>query len=182
MPRQNFGLRASGRIGDAALARRIAGGISGEVMFDAFSRGRYATDASHYQIEPIGVVVPRSTEDVRAVIDIARDEGVPVLARGGGTSQCGQTVAEAVVVEVQPFVLDEQHIPGVLGARREEDPFLAYLACHVGRHRPGPAAGPWRAFGHDVAHRGDVAVPPGLVGRVLEVRALEDLCGAGVEG
>jgi len=99
MPRDDFGLRPTGRIGDEKLAKRIGAAIGGKVMFDPFSRGRYATDASFYQIEPVGVVVPTSADDVRAVIDIARDEGMPVLPRGGGTSQCGQTVGEAIVVD-----------------------------------------------------------------------------------
>jgi len=88
------------RIGDSALARRLTREIEGEVLFDVFSRGRYSTDASIYQIEPIGVVVPRSEQDVTRVIQIAADEKVPVLPRGGGTSQCGQTVGEAIVVDV----------------------------------------------------------------------------------
>ena len=88
------------RIGDSALAARLRRELEGEVLFDAFSRGRYSTDASHYQIEPIGVVVPRADEDVRRAIQIAGDEGVPVLPRGGGTSQCGQTVGEALVLDV----------------------------------------------------------------------------------
>ena len=79
-------------IGDRQLAARLAAALAGEVLFDAFSRGRYATDASHYQIEPVGVVVPRSRDDVVRTIEIAGEIGVPVLPRGGGTSQCGQTV------------------------------------------------------------------------------------------
>ena len=85
---------------DSALARRLRRELEGEVLFDTFSRGRYSTDASIYQIEPIGVVVPRGPEDVVRTIQIARDAGVPVLPRGGGTSQCGQTVGEALVVDV----------------------------------------------------------------------------------
>lgn len=100
MSRDNYGLRATGRIGDEKLAKRIQAATGGDVLFDAFSRGRYATDASHYQIEPVGVVVPTNANEVQAVIDIARDEGLPVLPRGGGTSQCGQTVGEAIVVDV----------------------------------------------------------------------------------
>ena len=64
-----------------------------------FSRGRYATDASIYQIMPHGVVCPRSEEDIAATIDLAREEQTPVLARGGGTSQCGQTVNTALVID-----------------------------------------------------------------------------------
>ena len=88
------------RIGDPALAARLRREVEGEVLFDAFSRGRYSTDASIYQIEPLGVVVPRSKADIVRTIQIAADEGVPVLPRGGGTSQCGQTVAEAIVIDV----------------------------------------------------------------------------------
>ena len=73
--------------------------IRGEVLFDAFSRGRYSTDASIYQIEPLGVVIPRDRADAAAAIAIAREEGVPVLPRGAGTSQCGQTVARALVID-----------------------------------------------------------------------------------
>ncbi|HEX9490014.1 MAG TPA: FAD-binding protein, partial [Stellaceae bacterium] len=83
--------------GAAALAARLRQNLRGEVLFDAFSRGRYSTDASIYQIEPLGVVVPRDKEDVAAALAIAREEGVPVLPRGGGTSQCGQTVGRALV-------------------------------------------------------------------------------------
>src|SRR5229473_6829161 len=90
--------------GAAALAARLRQNLRGEVLFDAFSRGRYSTDASIYQIEPLGVVVPRDKDDVAAALAIAREEGVPVLPRGGGTSQCGQTVAEALVLDCSKFM------------------------------------------------------------------------------
>lgn len=82
-----------------ALAERLRREIKGEVLFDRFSRGRYSTDASIYQIEPVGVVVPKTDEDVKATLQIAREENVPVLARGGGTSQSGQTVGRALVID-----------------------------------------------------------------------------------
>jgi FAD/FMN-containing dehydrogenase/Fe-S oxidoreductase len=85
--------------GDPALAARLKREVKGDVLFDAASRGRYSTDASIYQIEPIGVVVPRTEEDALAAFRIAVDEGVPVLPRGGGTSQCGQTVGAALVID-----------------------------------------------------------------------------------
>lgn len=94
----------SARIGDSALAGRLNRELEGDVLFDAFSRGRYSTDASVYQIEPIGVVVPKSKSDIQIALDIARDEGIPVLPRGGGTSQCGQTVGEALVVDVSKHI------------------------------------------------------------------------------
>jgi FAD/FMN-containing dehydrogenase len=89
---------------DPRLKARLRRELEGEVMFDRFSRGRYATDASIYQIEPLGVVVPRGREDVATALQIAREEGVPVLPRGGGTSQCGQTVARALVLDCSKYM------------------------------------------------------------------------------
>ncbi len=89
----------NGPSSSSALAIRLRRELRGEVLFDPASRGRYATDASIYQIEPIGVVVPATTDDIMAALALAREEGVPVLARGGGTSQCGQTVNRALVVD-----------------------------------------------------------------------------------
>src|SRR5215475_15292213 len=87
------------RIGDPALAARLGEVMRGEVLFDAFTRGRYSTDASIYQIEPIGVALPRDAEDVVAAIALARQDGFPVIARGGGSSQNGQPLGEAVVLD-----------------------------------------------------------------------------------
>jgi FAD/FMN-containing dehydrogenase/Fe-S oxidoreductase len=81
------------------LAARLKREIAGEVLFDRASRGRYATDASIYQIEPIGVVVPQSEDDALRALQIAIDAGVPVLPRGAGSSQCGQTVGAALVID-----------------------------------------------------------------------------------
>ena len=81
------------------LKDRLAKAIQGDVLFDAFSRGRYATDASIYQIEPVGVVVPKTLDEVRIAAEIARDEGVTLLPRGGGTSQSGQTVGRSLVID-----------------------------------------------------------------------------------
>ncbi|MEQ9608712.1 MAG: FAD-linked oxidase C-terminal domain-containing protein [Kiloniellaceae bacterium] len=86
--------------GGGELARSLEKNVEGEVLFDLFSRGRYATDASIYQVVPLGVVVPKSWADVEATLAIAREAGVPVLPRGGGTSQCGQTVNRAVVIDL----------------------------------------------------------------------------------
>ncbi|MBL25187.1 MAG: FAD-binding oxidoreductase [Rhodospirillaceae bacterium] len=90
------------------MARRLGRALEGEVLFDAFSRGRYSTDASHYQIEPIGVVVPKSVADIEAAMEIAREENIPILPRGGGTSQSGQTIGEALVIDVS------KHLNGVI--------------------------------------------------------------------
>jgi FAD/FMN-containing dehydrogenase/Fe-S oxidoreductase len=81
------------------LASRLRRELRGEVLFDAFSRGRYSTDTSIYQIDPVGVVVPRDEADLAAAVAIAADAGVPVLARGAATSQSGQTVGAALVVD-----------------------------------------------------------------------------------
>ncbi|MDH4182462.1 MAG: FAD-binding oxidoreductase, partial [Betaproteobacteria bacterium] len=99
--------------GDNDLARRLRGAVQGEVRFDRASRGRYSTDASIYQIEPIGVLIPRSHDDVRAAFDICRELGVPMLARGGASSQCGQTVGAALVID------HSRHLHGVLAFDRE---------------------------------------------------------------
>jgi len=85
--------------GDAELARRLKSAVAGSVLFDAASRGRYATDASIYQVDPVGVLVPTSDADVAAAIDVCRDLRVPVLARGAGSSQCGQTVGAALIID-----------------------------------------------------------------------------------
>src|SRR5260370_6520806 len=92
------------RAGDRALAARLRKGLRGEVLFDAFSRGRYSTDASIYQIEPVGVVGPRDGDDVATALAIARDAGVSVLPRGGGTSQCGQTVGRSLVLDCSKYM------------------------------------------------------------------------------
>src|SRR5712671_3396880 len=86
-------------IGDPALASRLRKVLRGDVLFGAFDRGRYSTDASIYQIEPIGVALPKGLEDIEAAIAIAREEGFPVIARGGGSSQNGQTLGEALVMD-----------------------------------------------------------------------------------
>ncbi len=82
-----------------ALARRLRAETEGEVLFDIASRGRYATDASIYQIMPVGVLVPKTERDVTNAIAIARDLEVPILPRGAGTSQCGQTTGAALVID-----------------------------------------------------------------------------------
>lgn len=83
----------------AALAERLRKETSGEVMTDSASRGRYATDASIYQAMPVAVFVPKTAQDIASAIQIAADLGIPVLPRGGGTSQCGQTTGAALVID-----------------------------------------------------------------------------------
>src|SRR3990170_3569891 len=104
------------------LAQALRKRVSGEVRFDAVSRVLYSTDASIYQMEPVGVVIPRSVDDVLAVVELARDTGVPVLPRGGGTGLAGQTVNHAIVVEFSKYLNQ------VLEVNREE---------HWARVQPG---------------------------------------------
>src|SRR5246500_730467 len=86
------------------LERRLRSEISGEVLFDPFSRGRYATDASFYQIMPAGVVVPRTMDEALLALAIGRDAGAKVTPRGGGTSQCGQTVNDGLVIDFSKYL------------------------------------------------------------------------------
>ena len=86
------------------LERRLRREAQGQVLLDLASRGRYATDASIYQIMPVAVFVPARLEDVRIAIDIARDLSIPVLPRGAGTSQCGQTVGAALIIDYSKYI------------------------------------------------------------------------------
>jgi FAD/FMN-containing dehydrogenase/Fe-S oxidoreductase len=109
--------------------------LAGEVRFDAVSKMLYSTDASIYQIEPLGVVMPRHAEDVIAAVTIAREHGVPVLPRGGGTSLAGQTVGKALVIDVSQYMHNILELntaehwawvqPGVV-----QDQLNAYLRPH----------------------------------------------------
>ncbi|MBU0589867.1 MAG: FAD-binding protein [Gammaproteobacteria bacterium] len=86
------------------LAQRLTAETRGEVLFSPADRGRYATDASIYQITPVGVFVPRSADDVKIALDICRDLGVCIVARGGGTSQCGQTMGAGLVIDHSKYM------------------------------------------------------------------------------
>jgi len=81
------------------IAKEIQGRVRGAVLFDDFSRGRYSTDSSLYQITPVGVVVPKDTNDVLELMNYSQKNNIPLLARGGGSSQCGQTVGDCVVLD-----------------------------------------------------------------------------------
>ena len=86
------------------LQSALAAALAGEVRFDAGARAAYACDASNYRQVPIGVVLPRSAEDVAAALAACRANGAPVLARGGGTSLCGQSVNVAVVIDCSKYM------------------------------------------------------------------------------
>ena len=106
--------------GDSGLARLLSREIRGEVLFDRASRGRYSTDASIYQVEPLGVIVPETIDDVAAALAIAREAGIPVLPRGGGTSQCGQTVNRALVMDCSKYLRRVLHVDTDAGSVRVE--------------------------------------------------------------
>ena len=86
------------------IAAELKKRIEGDILFDKYSRLLYSTDASIYQIEPIGVVVPRHKNDVHAVIDVANRLGVSVLSRGGGTSLAGQAVGHSIVLDFSKYM------------------------------------------------------------------------------
>jgi FAD/FMN-containing dehydrogenase/Fe-S oxidoreductase len=88
----------------ADLAARLAKETTGEVHVDRFSRGRYATDASFYQMMPLAVVVPKSADEALRAMAVVRDMGHAVIPRGGGTSQCGQTVNTGVVIDTSKYL------------------------------------------------------------------------------
>lgn len=86
------------------LVRALKDSVRGEVRFDLISRTLYSTDASIYQILPVGVVIPRDAEDIAATLRIAGEQGVPVLPRGGGTSLAGQAVGRAIVIDCSKYM------------------------------------------------------------------------------
>ena len=87
-----------------ALAAHLRKHLRGEVRFDAASRRLYSTDASIYQIEPLGVVIPRSVDDVVATVQIAGEMDIPITARGGGTSLSGQSIGPGVVLDCSKYL------------------------------------------------------------------------------
>ena len=91
-------------INQTKLVNRLKRETRAEILFDDFSRGIYSTDESIYQIKPIGVVIPRYEEDILGIISIANEFGISLTMRGSGTSQCGQTVGEGIIVDVSKYL------------------------------------------------------------------------------
>ena len=121
--------------GDSRLAAQLSQAIAGEVLFDRADRGRYATDASIYQVEPIGVIVPKSVDDVAAALAIAREHDMPVLPRGAGTSQCGQTVNRALVIDCAKYLSRVLHVdPAARTALVEPGLVLGHLNAKLRPH------------------------------------------------
>ena len=89
---------------DPSLAARLGSELEGEVLFDSFSRGLYSTDASIYQITPLGVIVPKTTADVYRTLEIAHEGGISVTPRGAGTSQSGQAIGAGLVMDTSKYL------------------------------------------------------------------------------
>ncbi len=126
--------------------------IAGEVRGDSYSRQLYATDASIYEVTPIAVVFPRSTDDVASVVSYCADREIPVLPRGGGTSLAGQTVNEAVVLDFTTHMNDAVSIdPDERRATVQSGIVLEKLnealAPHDLKFAPDPAWGDKSALG-----------------------------------
>ena len=162
------------------LARELEGRIEGEVRFDRYSRLLYSTDASIYQVEPLGVVIPKHRDDIEQTIRLAAQAGVPVLPRGGGTSLAGQAVGEAVVLDLSKYmnrVLDlnmaERWVtvqPGVV-----QDGLGAYLKLHGARFGPDTATSDRATLGGMIGNNSAGAhslVYGKTVDNVLEVRTI----------
>ena len=101
-------LNAMSSYADPDFLRRLQTEMAGPVYSDVFTRGRYATDASIYQMMPAAVAIPRDVEDVRAALALAREYQMPMTARGGGTSQCGQTINRGLILD------NSRHLDGLL--------------------------------------------------------------------
>jgi FAD/FMN-containing dehydrogenase len=94
------------------FSNELSRSFAGEMRFDRYSRLMYSTDASIYQIEPLGVLIPRSHDDVAAAVSVAGKYEMPLLSRGGGTSASGQTIGAAVVIDYSKYmnkVLETNH-------------------------------------------------------------------------
>src|SRR5574342_214927 len=114
------------------LEQELRRSVEGDVRFDPYSRLLYSTDASMYQMDPIGVVIPRHAGDVQAVLELANRENVAVLPRGGGTSLTGQTVNRAVVIDFSRWMQGVIEVNReVMWARVQPGVFQDELNAHV---------------------------------------------------
>jgi FAD/FMN-containing dehydrogenase/Fe-S oxidoreductase len=128
------------------LEAELRGRIDGEVRFDRTSRMLYSTDASNYQIEPVGVVIPKHNDDVSAAVELAAKHNITILPRGGGSSLAGQTVGPSLVIdfskymnavlEINPEEQTARVQPGLNLAR-----FNAQLKQHGLMFGPDPSSG-----------------------------------------
>ena len=126
------------------LVEELTSHVQGEVRFDKMSRALWSTDASIYQIEPVGVVLPKSNDDVIAVLETAHKYGVSVLPRGGGTSLAGQTVGESIILDFSRYMRDVVEINADEGWVRTQpgiilDELNQILAPHNVLFAPDPS-------------------------------------------
>jgi FAD/FMN-containing dehydrogenase/Fe-S oxidoreductase len=105
-PPDNASMSDSTELKRAVLAQHLRRHVQGEVRFDPTSRRLYSTDGSIYRIEPLGIVVPRTVEDIVTVVQVAGEMGVPITARGGGTSLSGQSIGPGVVLDCSKYLND----------------------------------------------------------------------------
>jgi FAD/FMN-containing dehydrogenase/Fe-S oxidoreductase len=92
------------RVDARALERALGAAVAGEVRFDQVSRALYSTDASVYQIEPLGVVVARNRDDIITTVRLCHEFRCPLTLRGGGTSQAGQAVGGGLILDTSKHV------------------------------------------------------------------------------
>ena len=112
----------------AALRKRLEGDLEGEVRFRAGDRALYATGGSNYRMIPIGVVIPKSVDDVLATIDACREHDAPILSRGGGTSLAGQIANVAVVIDFSKYLNRiARHRPAAQARAGAAGPILDHL-------------------------------------------------------
>ena len=141
------------------LIQALARQIQGEIRFDKLSRLLYSTDASIYQIEPLGVVLPRSKEDVIATIEIAAQAGVAVLSRGGGSSLAGQAVGQGIILDFSKYM------NAILEVNQEErwarvqpgitlDVMNRALGAHGLKFGPDPSSGNRATVGGTLGNNG----------------------------
>ena len=117
------------------IADELSRRVDGEVRFDPYSRLLYSTDASIYQMEPVGVVIPRNAADVQAVVEFGAREGIPVLPRSGGTSLAGQTVNHAIVLDFSKYLNNVLEVnPEEQWARVQPGIILEQLTRQVSAH------------------------------------------------
>ena len=97
-------LHSAGMNPHETLAKQLARHISGEVRFDDMMRVLYSTDASHYQVYPIGVVLPKTNEEIQTAVQLCAEHGVPMVPRGGGSGLCGQAIGPGVVIDPTKYM------------------------------------------------------------------------------
>jgi FAD/FMN-containing dehydrogenase/Fe-S oxidoreductase len=141
-----------GGVSRPGLVSDLESRVDGEVRFDRYTRELYATDASAYEVTPVGVVFPTSTDDVAATVSYCAQRGIPVLPRGGGTSLAGQTVGEAVVLDFTKHMTAVESVDAESArATAQAGVYLgdlnAELAPHGLKFAPDPAWGDKSALG-----------------------------------